>query len=107
MSGSVGGEMADTYLQLLEKCIELERKLAERDLQLDDERAEHFLDRALLDSYEEDNRRLREGLRKLEWISDLENDAPSYGFCAACGNERSEMHKSDCWLAKLLEEEVK
>lgn len=50
-----------------------------------------------------DNARLRECLKRLEWIEDP--DVYAEGLCHACGRFMTDGHAPDCWLAKELEGE--
>jgi hypothetical protein len=46
-------------------------------------------------------KKLREGLRSLEWGLD---DGDGYGTCSACLERENKSHKPDCWLAALLKD---
>jgi hypothetical protein len=73
--------------QLKAKCKSLRSALAERDKELA--------------TSQEKARKLREGLRKLEWSA---GPAGGHMICAVCRIQDQYRHGPDCWLSALLEE---
>jgi hypothetical protein len=54
-----------------------------------------------VDELQAQNSKLREGLKKLEYITE---DEEGIACCSICGALRGLDHKPDCWLAELLKE---
>lgn len=57
------------------------------------------------DALRDENAKLREGLRKLEWIHSDASKAEIFSHCPVCAAWHGEKHSRDCWLAALLKVE--
>ena len=52
-----------------------------------------------MEKYKADNARLRDCLKRLEWVDKYTPSGRLMPFCPACGSPKATGHQVDCWLA--------
>jgi len=78
------------------KYRELGAELASRETKHSAERGQLYLQ---VDDLKADNARLRDCLKRLEWVDKYTPSGRLMPFCPACGSPKATGHQVDCWLA--------